>query len=47
MAAGKPVIGVDEGGLRETVVDGETGVLLPPDFDTDALVSGDPLSVGG
>ncbi|GAB6177640.1 glycosyltransferase [Desulfobaculum senezii] len=31
MAAGKPVIGVDEGGLRETVVHGETGILLPPD----------------
>ncbi len=29
MAAGKPVIGVDEGGLRETIVDGETGMLLP------------------
>ncbi|NDV87930.1 glycosyltransferase [Aurantimonas aggregata] len=32
MAAGKPVIGVAEGGLRETIVDGETGILLPPDF---------------
>jgi len=31
MAAGKPVIGVAEGGLVETVVDGETGILLPPD----------------
>jgi glycosyltransferase involved in cell wall biosynthesis len=31
MAAGKPVIGVAEGGLLETVVDGETGILLPPD----------------
>lgn len=29
MAAGKPVIGVAEGGLLETVVDGETGLLLP------------------
>lgn len=28
MAAGKPVIGVAEGGLLETVVDGETGVLI-------------------
>jgi glycosyltransferase involved in cell wall biosynthesis len=28
MAAGKPVIGADEGGLRETVIHGETGVLL-------------------
>jgi len=31
MAAGKPVIGVREGGLTETVVDGQTGILLPPD----------------
>jgi glycosyltransferase involved in cell wall biosynthesis len=32
MAAGKPVIGVAEGGLLETVVPGETGILLPSDF---------------
>lgn len=31
MAAGKPVIGVAEGGLKETVIHGETGLLLPPD----------------
>lgn len=29
MAAGKPVIGVNEGGLGESVIDGHTGVLLP------------------
>jgi glycosyltransferase involved in cell wall biosynthesis len=29
MAAGKPVIGVAEGGMLETVVEGETGMLLP------------------
>lgn len=29
MAAGKPVIGVAAGGLLETIVDGETGILLP------------------
>jgi len=28
MAAGKPVIGVAEGGLMETIVDGETGLLI-------------------
>jgi glycosyltransferase involved in cell wall biosynthesis len=28
MAAGKPVIGAAEGGLLETVIDGETGVLI-------------------
>lgn len=32
MAAGKPVIGVAEGGLRETIVDGVTGTLLQPGF---------------
>jgi len=30
MAAGKPVIGVAEGGLLESVVSGETGMLLAP-----------------
>ncbi len=39
MAAGKPVIGVAEGGLLETVVDGETGCLLPHDFTLDDLAS--------
>jgi glycosyltransferase involved in cell wall biosynthesis len=31
MAAGKPVIGVDEGGLKETVVHEETGLLIKKD----------------
>jgi len=35
-ASGRPVLAVDAGGTRETVVDGETGVLVPPD-DEDAL----------
>ena len=39
MAAGKPVIGVAEGGLRETVVDGETGFLLAPDPTVEAVVN--------
>ena len=30
MAAGKPLIGVAEGGMLETVIDGQTGILLPP-----------------
>ena len=30
MASGKAVVAVDEGGYRETVVDGETGWLVPP-----------------
>ncbi len=35
MAAGKPVIGVKEGGLKETVLDNKTGLLLtsPPTID--------------
>lgn len=28
-ACGLPVVGVAEGGLRETVIDGETGILVP------------------
>jgi glycosyltransferase involved in cell wall biosynthesis len=38
MAAGKPVIGVSEGGLLETVVDGITGKLLKPDPAVDELI---------
>ncbi|QKC86532.1 glycosyltransferase [Mesorhizobium sp. NZP2077] len=38
MAAGKPVIGVAEGGLRETILPGETGLLLDPAFGVDQLV---------
>lgn len=30
-AAGRPVLAVDAGGARETVIDGETGVLAPAD----------------
>jgi glycosyltransferase involved in cell wall biosynthesis len=29
-AAGRPVVAADGGGARETVIDGETGVLVPP-----------------
>ncbi|WP_349366514.1 MAG: glycosyltransferase [Nitratireductor rhodophyticola] len=32
MAAGKPVIGVREGGLLETIENDKTGLLLKPDF---------------
>ncbi len=35
LAAGKPVIGVAEGGLLETMIPGETGMLLEPDFTAD------------
>lgn len=39
MAAGKPVIGVAEGGLLETVVPRETGVLLPSNFTREDLIT--------
>jgi glycosyltransferase involved in cell wall biosynthesis len=44
MAAGKPVIGVAEGGLLETVVDGETGMLLRA--SEDRLASAIAAAVG-
>lgn len=37
MAAGKPVIGVAEGGLRETIINGRTGVLLPKEFKVEDI----------
>ena len=30
-ASGRPVVGLDAGGLRETVVHGRTGILVEPD----------------
>ena len=33
MAAGKPSIVVDEGGFRETITPGETGVLIEPPYE--------------
>jgi glycosyltransferase involved in cell wall biosynthesis len=30
-AAGRPVIAADAGGARETVIDGQTGVMVPPE----------------
>ncbi|MET3520657.1 glycosyltransferase [Mesorhizobium abyssinicae] len=38
MAAGKPVIGVAEGGLLETIQPGKTGILLSPDFTDGDLI---------
>ena len=38
MAAGKPVIGVREGGLMETVVHEETGLLIPEDPSEEDLI---------
>ncbi len=39
MAAGKPVIGVAEGGLIETVVHDETGILLSPNPAGEAIIA--------
>lgn len=39
-AAGKPVLGVAEGGLIETVIDGETGILLQPNPKAEDVMSG-------
>jgi glycosyltransferase involved in cell wall biosynthesis len=30
-AAGRPVVAIDAGGARETVIHGRTGILVPPD----------------
>ena len=38
MAAGKPVIGVDDGGLSESVIDGDTGILLASDPEPQDIV---------
>lgn len=40
MAAGKPVLGVAEGGLLETILHGETGFLLPPDPSVEMIIEG-------
>lgn len=39
MAAGKPVIGVSEGGLRETILPDETGILLAPEFTSEDIMT--------
>lgn len=38
MAAGKPCIGVADGGLKETVIPGKTGSLIPKNYLIDDLV---------
>lgn len=39
MGAGKPVVGVDEGGIKETVIAQQTGWLLPSPPSSEALIS--------
>lgn len=39
MAAGKPCIGVRDGGLRETIIDGQTGVLIPKECRIEDLIA--------
>lgn len=38
MSSGKPIIGVNEGGLKETIVHQKTGILLNPDFKTQDII---------
>ena len=44
-ALGRPVIGTDHGGSRETVLEGETGWLTPPG-DADALAEAIDQAIG-
>ncbi|MCP4522825.1 MAG: glycosyltransferase family 4 protein [Candidatus Gracilibacteria bacterium] len=37
MAAGKPVIGVNEGGLKESIINGKTGILIQEGADREEL----------
>jgi glycosyltransferase involved in cell wall biosynthesis len=39
MAAGKPCIGVNEGGLKETIIPGETGTLIGAEASVQELVN--------
>ncbi|MDD3301979.1 MAG: glycosyltransferase [Candidatus Gracilibacteria bacterium] len=38
MAAGKPVIGVNDGGLKESIIDGKTGILIDKEAEIDDIV---------
>lgn len=38
MSAGKPVIGVDDGWLKETIIDGKTGILLSKEAKIEDII---------
>jgi glycosyltransferase involved in cell wall biosynthesis len=38
MSCGVPVIGVDEGGIRETVIHNKTGLLISPEAPKEELI---------
>ena len=38
-SAGKPTIGVNDGGLRETIIHKKTGYLIPKDYKIDDLIA--------
>jgi len=38
MSAGKPCIGVDEGGLKESIIDEQTGKLIPAKYSIDDII---------
>lgn len=40
MSAGKPVVGVADGGLVETVIDRVTGILIPQQLGVESIVDG-------
>ena len=40
MSAGKPVLWVDDGGLKETIIHEKTGILIPKEANIDDIISG-------
>lgn len=38
MSAGKPCIGIKQGGLKETIIDGQTGKFIPADYTLDNII---------
>jgi glycosyltransferase involved in cell wall biosynthesis len=40
MAAGKPVLGVNDGGLKESIINKKTGLLIDAEAKIEDIVSG-------